>query len=189
MTKRQLCRRLAIVAIAILLYGLIEVGCNVKCMRELQEYVILIAAAYLAHIFVRRNQHAEALRRFWARLVPSVQAAVQYTHHPNPEREDFARTMVGLSIAIDDLRAFFKNVRGLYPYEPLKEIHDAIAELGFGDDFDTDRAKNARRRILNKWREVRDALQRELGVGSPSNPVSRFLRDERAVLHGHRVVA
>lgn len=142
---------------------------------------IAIPVAFLAAALNRRNSYLEALRDLWQQLIPAVQDAVQYTHLPAPDRKDFARTMKGLSTAIDMLRGVFKNVpfkdsqKGLYPYENLKEIFEVVSSLNYGENFRTNYTEEARHRITRLWQDMQLAMLDEFDRDVPLKPVSKYL--------------
>lgn len=159
-------------------------GCEFKweqladVLKALIPVVIAIPVADISAAFQRRNSYLQSLRDMWARLVPAVQAAVQYTHLDQPDQREYGRTLEALSIEIDLLRGLFGNIRsnldsrGLYPYENLKEIHGAVSCLSFGKNFAKKKsAKDTRDDILKWWQGLRSAALREFDLDVPSEPL------------------
>ena len=147
--------------------------------------VVAIPAAILAGAFNRRNSYLQALRDLWQRLIPAVQSAIQYTHLKSPRQSDYAKTQEALSTAIDELRGVFKNVptkrdrKGLYPYENLKDILDAISWLGYGKHFQENHATRVRQCITRSWHEMHSAMLGEFDRDVPIRPVSKYLTGQR----------
>ena len=59
---------------------------------------------------------------------------------------------------------------GLYPYEPIKEIHKEISSLGFGN-LDKDIKIEARIKIIQHWKSIRQSFLSEFDRAEPSNPI------------------
>jgi hypothetical protein len=106
-------------------------------VRDAVGFLIAIPAAWLASEFQARNCNVERLRRLFSLMIESVRTAIQYTHLSSPSQSEYSVVMAKLSTVIDETRAVFKNVgerfdqtkdgavyqRGVFPFEPLKQIH------------------------------------------------------------------
>lgn len=143
--------------------------------KDLMPLAIAIVAAWLGFCVQRRSAYLQQLRAMWSKLVEAIQFASQYTHIPKPTQDDFSKTLIKTSIAIDEIRRLFCNLGeadggGLYPFEPIKNIHDLIVDLKFGDDFDPQKASAARKRIFVLWKEVRTELLKEFDREEPTWP-------------------
>ena len=155
-----------------------------EILKTLIPLVLAFAAAFLAAGFNRRNSYLQAMRDLWQRLIPAVQAAIQYTHLAPPDQSDFARTQEALSTAIDELRGVFANVptrtpTGLYPYENLKDIREVISWLGYGKRFRLADAARARLCITRLWQEMHTAMLGEFDRDVPMAPVSKYFGTEK----------
>ena len=183
MSSRRLKLWLAGAVALVLLYGTVFIVldfCGAERWSDILESLIplflglpLAAAVYA---FNRRNSYLQALRQLWATLVPAAQEAIQYTHLPAPSQAEFAQTQKALSTAIDGLRGVFENTRdGLYPYENLKDIKEAISWLGFGGNFNGANAQLTRRCVVRLWQEMHAAMLAEFDRDRPKRPVSKYL--------------
>ena len=80
----------------------------------------------------------QQLRSLWSKLVEAVQSANEYALLNVPTQEQHVEVLRLLGIGIDEIRGVFMNLgeckeqRGLYPFEPLKEIHEAVLRYGLG---------------------------------------------------------
>lgn len=186
MTRRQLQRAIILVIGVYSLAGLVGVGLRVTTpigydtFRDLIPFIFAIPAAYLTYCFQRRSSYLESLRTLWSAFVRAVQEAISYTYDPTPTQEEYAAVLTAMSIVIDELRGVYKNVGerpgviGLYPYEPIKEIHEAIAELGHGVLTEEQRA-TARRRIKGHWKSIRANFLDEFDRAEPGKVVSPYI--------------
>lgn len=136
-------------------------------------------AAWLGYCVQRRSAYQQQLRTLWSRLVEAVHKAVQYTSLTSPNQEQLSEVLTRLSIAIDEVRGVFCNLDersddgGLYPFEPLKDILGLVRDLGAGDKFLADEARECQRRVFALWADVRRELLKE------------FDRDEPTFSHSH----
>ncbi|WP_157379456.1 hypothetical protein [Burkholderia ubonensis] len=149
--------------------------------KDLVPLIIAIPAAWLGYCFQRRQSYLKDVRELWSKMVLSVQEAVQYTYVDTPTQSDYARTLKGLSVAIEEIRGVFANVGeaerrvGIFPFEGVKDIHKAISRLGFGDAFSRASADGARREIVQLWKRLRRHYLCELERDAPHQPDSPFL--------------
>lgn len=69
--------------------------------------------------------------------------------------------LTSLSIVIDEVRRVYKNIGerhrhvGLYPYQPIKDIHKVVWEVGFGKLDENERA-TARESIIGHWTSIHE---------------------------------
>lgn len=143
--------------------------------KDLLPLVIAIPAAYLAFAFQRRGAYAEALREYWSSLVRTIRGACAYTRLAAPTEEQYLGVLRELSIAIDEARGVFKNLPvpgrpdGWYPFEPVKEIHDDLRDVGFGPAVTPEQLAALRGRIEARWKLVRDEMLREFDRDVPTH--------------------
>lgn len=146
-----------------------------------------MSLAWLAYCFQRRHNYVQSLRSTWSKIVPAVQDAIQYTHSPSgPGRQEYAKVLRDLSVAIEELRALFINIKadknlpgtGIYPFEELKTIYKRVADLGFGETFKADQAKSERMAIVEDWKAIRHALVAEFDRDTPTSFSTPFLEEE-----------
>lgn len=178
MTRKHLiCRVLGWIVFAFV-YSALRVAVNAACpdaflstaLEGLSPVMLLVAAAFLARDFNRRNSHLGAVRQSYLHMVPAVQEAIQYTHLRKPTQRDFACAQALLSTAIDSPRMVYENIdatdgaRGLYPFDELKSIRKEIDDLRFGRVLDR---ATARRRIINHWRDLHDKIAGDLDRVKP----------------------
>lgn len=106
--------------------------------------------------------------------------AIQYTYLARPSSEQFGEILTELSIVTDELRCLYKNIGetskniGLYPYEPIKDIHKIISDLGFGK-LDEKRRTSARKRVVGQWKSLRSSFLDEFDRAEPTKIVSRYI--------------
>lgn len=152
-----------------------------NCYKDLIPLILAIPAAWLGFCFQRRSSYLQQLRTLWSQIVANVQEAIQYTHLTAPTQADYGRTLVKLFGTVDEVRGVFRNIGendgniGLYPFESLKGIRDAISRLGYGDQIDPKAAAAARLEIVRLWHRVRDAMLKEFDRDYPSYPDSYYL--------------
>jgi hypothetical protein len=184
MTQRSLFRiTLAVIAVYALAIGLgIFLRVNYpdpaslvyETYKDLFPLIIAIPAAYLAFAFQRRTSYVQALRALWTTTVTAVQGAHTYVRTDTPTRELYNQTLAGLSIAIEEARAVFKNLprpgdaTGWYPFEPIKQIHDLVRDLGYGSHADAPRRTAATADINRMWKAVREPLLHEYDRDVPT---------------------
>ncbi|KIG11208.1 hypothetical protein BurMR1_1868 [Burkholderia sp. MR1] len=148
--------------------------------KDLLPLIIAIPAAWLGYCFQRRQSYLKDVRDLWSKLAISVQDAIQYTHLTAPEQLDYAKVMKGLSVVTEEVRAVFANVGeaerriGLFPFEGIKDIHDEVSRLGFGEVFTVERAREARQKIVAHWKELRWHYLTELERKAPARSHSPF---------------
>lgn len=122
----------------------------------------------------------QTLRSFWSELVCAINSAIEYTFIEEPSQEQFSKTLRDLSVIIDELRGVYKNIGekpgniGLYPYEPIKDIHRAIQQLGYGA-IDHDKQQKTRRQVVEHWKSVRENFLAEFDRTEPTKIVSPYL--------------
>ena len=142
--------------------------------KDLLPLIIAIPAAYLAFSFQRRGAYAQALRGYWSFLVRAVQGAYIYTYLEKPTQEQYFRALLDLRIAIDEARGIFKNLpvserpNGWYPFEPIREIHNDLQSVGYGEKASEQVLGNLRLRIEKRWKLVRIELLREFDTDIPT---------------------
>lgn len=154
--------------------------------KDLTPVFIAIPTAFLVYSFQRRSSYLQALRDLWKSLIPAVQRAVQYTFLVAPDAKEFAEVQKELAIMVDALRGVFKNIsmpghkKGLYPFEPLKDIQRTVSWLHYRGYSEKNR-KLARKAIVQLWNQVHSALLLEFDREVPITPVSKFLTGEPSV--------
>ena len=128
--------------------------------KDLLPLIIATPAAYLAFCFQQRANYVQALRVLWGNLIVAVVGARAYTRAPvPPEYELYSQTLARLSIVIEEARGVFENIPaqgqsgGWYPFEPIKQIHDRIEDLGYGESATPARQEAAREQISNMWKK------------------------------------
>lgn len=151
-----------------------------SAFRDIVPFVFGIPAAYLGYCFQRRQSYMESLRSLWTKLVHAVQESIRYTYDPTPTQREHAQALMELAIAVDEVRGVYKNIGertgqvGVYPYEPIKEIYKAVAELGHGE-LSSDEREIARKRIKGHWRSIRANFLDEFDRAEPGKIVSPYI--------------
>jgi hypothetical protein len=158
--------------------------------------LIALPAAWLGYCLQRRSSYMQQLRSLWSKLVEAVQVANQYTFLHAPTQEQQVNVLQRLSIGIDEIRGVFMNLgeadgkRGLYPFEPLKEIHEAVLRVGFGPNVSSEQLEKLRTFIFEQWRAVRDELLKEFDREPPTYYHSHYAsRDHWRALLGEKASA
>jgi hypothetical protein len=142
--------------------------------KDVLPLIIALPAIWLGYCLQRRNSYMQQLRILWSKLVDSIQCSNQYTFIENPTPEQFAKTLQAMSVAIDEVRGAFMNLGessqdvGLYPFEPLKQIHEVLRKLGCGPSATETKRERARDEILELWKAVRQELLREFDREEPT---------------------
>ena len=153
--------------------------------RDLIPLIIALPAAFLAQAFQRRASYVQGLRALWSNMVAGVAAAVTYTELRSPSQEQYAEALRRLSVAIEEVRGFYANVpsgiarSGWYPFEPVKQIHDAVRALGFGDTTTPERRGETQERIFALWKPMRERFLAELEVEVPMHHHANYARTSR----------
>lgn len=159
-----------------------EKSIEYNTLRDLIPLIIAIPAAWLAYSFQRRQSYLKDIRELYSHMVGATQDAIQYTHLEHPYQSDFGRVQKLLSTTIEEVRAVFINLGqteehvGLFPFEGIKAIIEALNELGFGDHITPEARRTARCKIICEWKKVRKHFLSECARGIPVNPQSRFLK-------------
>jgi hypothetical protein len=151
-----------------------------ETFKDLIPLILAIPAAYLGYCFQQRGSYLQSLRSLWSQLVIAVNSAIQYTYLESPTQEQFGKILTDLSIATDELRGVYKNIGessknvGLYPYEPIKDIHKVISRLGFGN-LDEKNRITARRQVVGHWKSIRSNFLDEFDRAVPTKVVSVYI--------------
>jgi hypothetical protein len=190
MTKRQLQQAtflvMGVYALAVIVGVLLRVvgpptpTPYYETFKDIIPFILAIPAAYLGYCYQQRGSYLQSLRSLWAQLVQAVNNAIQYTYNDNPTLEQYGATLTALSVVIDELRGVYKNIGerpgkiGIYPYEPIKDIHKAISELGYKETNENKRAL-ARNRVIGHWKSIRSAFLNEFDRAEPTNIVSPYI--------------
>lgn len=157
--------------------------------KDLLPLFLGIAAAWLAYCVQRRSAYQQQLRVLWSKLIESVVMATEYTFISSPSEPQYREVLRKLSIAIEEVRGVFCNLevagktRGLYPFEPLKDIYRTITDLGSGGDFKVQKAECARRHIDVLWKDVRRELLKEFDREEPTFPHSHWAELEKGRIY------
>ncbi len=202
-TRRQL--RRAIITVIVIYFTAGVTGLVLRAtttsyydtFRDIIPFIFAIPAAYLGYCFQRRSSYLESLRSLWSKLVRAVQEAIRYTYDPTPTQEEYADVLTALAIVIDEVRGVYKNVGerpghiGLFPFEPIKEIHSAMRTLGYGE-LGAEERELARKRLIGHWQSIRANFLDEFDRAEPSKVVSPYLetasdarKDARAARKNH----
>ena len=154
-----------------------------RTFKDVMPMMIAVPAAYLAFAFQRRNSYLQALRTLWSHMVEAVAAAMAYTDLDSPSRAEQQAVLMKLGIAIEEVRAVFKNVPkagdddGLYPFEPVKRIYQEIRALGHGGQASEQARLAARARIYEMWKGSRSRLLAEFDRDTPTHHHARTATD------------
>jgi hypothetical protein len=146
-------------------------------LNDFVNLVVAIAAAYLAYCFQRRQTFLTWLRELWHVCITARADLIDYTHQQNPTQTDFGKAHRSISIAIDTMRAVYRNVGenestiGLYPFEPLHDMRRSLEAIGFQNVSPAVR-KQERENILAAWNAFRWSFLKEFAVPVPKHPIT-----------------
>lgn len=146
-------------------------------LKDFSSLVLLIAAAYLGYCFQKRQAFLSGLRDLWNECVEAKADLIDYTHNPHPTEEDFQKAARSISVAIDMVRAVYRNIGenkkfvGLYPFEPLHDMRKALDDLGF-HEVTKKNQKVARDNIVNSWNALRWCFLSEFYAPIPSRYIT-----------------
>ena len=79
--------------------------------KDLLPLFLGIAAVWLGYCVQRRNAYQQQLRSLWSKLIEAVHYAIQYSCLDSPTQEQYSTVLAKLSIAIDEVRGVFCNLR------------------------------------------------------------------------------
>jgi hypothetical protein len=155
-----------------------------ETFKDLIPFIFAVPAAYLGYCFQQRGSYLVTLRSLWSKLVAGVNQAVVYTFDPEPTREKFDKACLDLRIVIDELRGVYSNIGegrnkiGLYPYEPVKQIYNALRQLGYSET-DENKRDLVRLEIENDWKSIRQDFLAEFDRSVPEHAVSHYLKQRQ----------
>jgi len=162
-----------VVVVAGILGGLLIIAYFYKAfydfLKDFSSMFIAVAAAYLIYCFQRRQAFLTSLRELWTKTIEAKADLIEYTHDPAPDQQKFGKAHRSLSMAIDMMRAVYRNVHertssiGLYPFEPLHDMRKALDGLGF-QNITPAAQKNARQSILQAWNAFRWSFLQEFSA-------------------------
>jgi hypothetical protein len=153
-----------------------------ELFKTVKELMIPIFAAYIAYRYQQRSSFLEELREYWRNAVKAISCAIQYTHQTAPSQKEYGETLALISQSIDELRALFKNIdeekdeTGLFPFEKVKNIFNAISNLGHGANFNVANASLTRKQIINDWQQLRRVFLKEFDRTEPTHFDTSFIK-------------
>jgi len=142
--------------------------------KDLLPLFLGIAAVWLGYCVQRRNAYQQQLRSLWSKLVEAVHYAIQYSCLDSPTQEQYRNVLTKLSVAIDEVRGVFCNLRetdsniGLYPFEPIKDMYGLIENLDFGASYKSCESKKCHDQIFALWKDVRKEILKEFDREVPT---------------------
>lgn len=157
--------------------------------KDMIPFIIAIPAAWLGYSLQRRASYLQQLRILWSKLIDAIQTAHQYTYIESPTFDQYSDTLRTISIAIDEVRGVFMNLGekpdhvGLYPYEPIKDIHVMISKLGYNKAIPEKERNETKDKIFKLWGDMRRDLLREFDRAEPTFPHSHWVQLEKRELY------
>lgn len=146
--------------------------------KDMSGYVLLAVGPYVAYLFQRRGKFVELLQEEWRKVGEVKQDIISYCQKGKSDIDQYIDLYSNLSIAIDNMRALFRNVGeseeyiGLYPYETL---HDFRRQLETIDPrkgpVSAAAMKDASRNIVSSFQAFRDIFLIELSPVEPDFPI------------------
>lgn len=146
-----------------------------KTFKDLLPVMIAIPAAYLAWAFQRRSSYVQALRALWTNMVGAVTSALAYTELRSPTEDQHIAVLTKLSVTIEEVRGVFTNVpvstapNGWYPFEPIKQIYQAVKDLGFANSATPEAKARTRAEVFRMWKDSRKQLLAEFDREMPTH--------------------
>lgn len=148
--------------------------------KDLIPLLISMPAVWLGYCVQRRSAYLQQLRSLWSRLIDAVHSSLQYTYLREPKQSDHLSVLLKLSSTIDEVRGLFCNLEetggegGFYPFEPLKDIHGLLEDLGYEKSFPA-KKDIAREKAWALWKDVRQELLKEFDREEPTFSHSHWL--------------
>ncbi|MDX2265356.1 MAG: hypothetical protein NW215_10335 [Hyphomicrobiales bacterium] len=188
------------VALAAKLSGVPKLLELYEFIRDTSLLLVTVIAAYLAHIYQRRNTFLDNLRGQWREIVQAKAALIYYCHLPLPKLEDYLAAARQISETIDNMRIVYSNVGetddliGFYPYAPLQHMSRVLEALDPRKTQPTPaQLEAARSEIWEAFNVIREHFLDEFDIDSPSWPVlaDRMRRKKQpgASAHGQTMMA
>jgi hypothetical protein len=179
-TKAKLIMNVVIIiAVLLALIGIALVSAKFyKILKDFTGVFLAIAGTYLAYCFQKRQAFLTSLRELWHKCIEAKVDLIDYTYNPTPNQESFGKAHRSISIAIDMVRAVYRNVRenkrsiGHFPFEPLHDMRKALERLGF-TDISPDQQRHEREKIIKAWNALRWSMLREFSAPIPSHYITR----------------
>jgi hypothetical protein len=146
--------------------------------KDFAAFIVAVAAAYLAYCFQKRQDFLVSLREVWHACIEAKADLIDYIDLPDPGQTDFRRAARSISVAIDMMRAVYRNVGetehkiGLYPFEPMHDMRLALDGLGF-TNLSPKKREEARQRIDNAWDTLRWSFLKEFSAPPPTHSVTK----------------
>ena len=143
MTEKQLSRSvICVVAFLIAIFAL-ALMCRFafrsedaySSIKDFSSLFLGIGGAYLAFCFQRRQTFISSLKDLWKEMVISRIGILRYMDLVEPNMNEYNAVYEQISKTVDLVRSVYPNVGedrtsvGLYPFQPLREMLDALERL------------------------------------------------------------
>lgn len=144
--------------------------------KDIIPLAIAIPVAYLSYCYQERASFNRELRLVWSQLIQAQQIARDYTQSQTMAHKEYVETLSRLSIAIESIRALFKNYSerdgetGIYPYDSFKYIYKVIRELGYGETVTEEAKQQAHEQVDQRWKQFRREFLIEMDRDAPASP-------------------
>lgn len=188
MTRRRQNRILTIVVLGLI--SLIGVALAAKLsgiawalnfyefIRDTSLLIVTVIAAYMAHVYQKRNGFLQNLREQWREIVQTKAELIHYCHRENPTLDNYLAASRQLSECIDNMRIVYANVGetdelvGLYPYSPLHHMRLAMESLDPRKGNATAEERYAKRgEIWDAFNAIREHFLDEFDIEAPTRPI------------------
>lgn len=139
--------------------------------REFISIFTALLVTWIGYCIQRRLTYLKNIRELWPKIVVSVEEAIFYTH-PSNNWEHYRHEIVlkGLSIVIEEARAVFRNIKGLYPLESLKTIRAEVDGMGpRSEETCPERVRQTHEEIITLYKKLRGTILAELTLETPIN--------------------
>jgi hypothetical protein len=179
MTKTRLL--INVIAVAAALLGLVGAAYLSETfhtyLKEDVNLFIAVAAAYLAYCFQRRQAFLASLRDLWDKCIEAKADLIDYTFDQDPTQLKFGKAHRSISVAIDMVRAVYRNVGeteksiGLFPFEPLHDMRRSLDAIGY-QNVVAEIQIQERTNILRAWNAFRCCYLKEVSTPAPTHSIT-----------------
>lgn len=147
-------------------------------IRDTSLLLVTVIAAYMAHVYQRRNSFLQSLREQWHEIVGTKGALIFYCHQEKPALDDYLVAARQLSECIDNMRIVYSNVGetdeliGYYPYAPLHQMRIVMEALDPRKGTPAAEARYAARgKIWDAFNAIREHFLDEFDIEPPTRPI------------------
>lgn len=149
-----------------------------SALKDATPFALALPATLLTYAFQRRISYLQTLRSLYSDITNAISRAIQYTKSGERELAEWDVVLSDISRVIEGVRAVYVNLnetsdnRGIYPFQPLKDIHKALLSCPPGtDEPDRERIESL---VTANWQDVRRRFLLEFDRSVPTWPVTTY---------------